>query len=496
MNQSISSTTSNAVSSSIPPIPPTGRRILFNTGALAGSNLWRIASSFVLQLLIARQLGLEGLGQYIIALAYLNVCQVISELGLPGLLVRDLAQAPMQRRGYFRIAVSIQIGCGLLTWGGLILLSLILPLPPTARTALQFVGASLPFYAITSVTQTFFQADERMELVMGVEVLINTLILAISLGLLWFGQGVLQLIGVMVWTQIVSAALGLWLVQRSRLFAAPQEPVAFQLSMLRQRLTPFYGLALADVLLQRVDILLLSIIGGETLTGIYSAAYNLVRVALKLVQSFWKALYPTLSRLHNQNKIHYARLANLSLYYTLLLLVPCATLSAIGAQALLHLVYGHSSALTGPVFQILIWSIPAFLVESYAVTLCMVEQRPLQSLAITGLHVLTIALLLPLLTLFQQTTGAAWAAVLAGGVGAAGSVWFLHKMHMPIALPKMGLILGASAVAALLALWLPYAWFVRLFIGSLVYSILIWISGGITPADRQTFRNALSGRNA
>ena len=398
MNQSINSPTSTPLLSAQPVTPPTGRRILVNTGALAGSNLWRILTSFALQLLIARNSGLAGSGVYIIALAYLNVCQVISELGLPGLLVRDLAETPTQRRSYFRIALGVQIATGLLVWGGLVLLSFILPLSTTARLALRLVGASLPFYAITSVTQTFFQAGERMELVMGMEILINTLILIVSVALLWLGSSVAQLVGVMVWTQMLSAALGLFLLMRSQLLAGPQETISLNLSLLRQRLAPFYGLALADVLLQRVDILLLSVVGGESLTGIYSAAYNLVRVGLKLVQSFWKALYPTLSRLRHQNQAQYARLANLSLYYTLLLLLPCAVLSTGGAQVLLQLVYGHSAALTGPVFQILIWSIPVFLLESYAVTLFMVEQRPMQSLAITGLHVITIVIFLPLLT--------------------------------------------------------------------------------------------------
>ncbi len=473
---------------------PTGRRILVNTGAAASSNLWRIAVTFVLTLLIARKLGLEGLGQYTSALAYLNVCQVLGELGLPGLLVRDLAQMPSQRRGYFRIALTIQIVAGLAIWGVLIVLSLIFPLSSVAVKALWLVGASLPFYAITSVTQTFFQAGERIELVMGVEILINTLILIISVAWLWLGSDVPQLVGVMVWTQMISAALGLFLLQRSRLLAGPQEPVALRLTALRQRLTPFYGLALADVLLQRVDILLLSVVGGATLIGVYSAAYNLVRVALKLVQSFWKALYPTLSRLHNQNRMQYIRLANLSLYYTLLLLLPCTVLGAGAAQAILHLVYGHSADLTGPVFQILIWSVPVFLIESYAVILFMVEQRPVQSLLITGLHVVTIALLLPLLTLVLQTTGAAWSAVLAGGVGAVGSVLLLYRLGMPIALPGIWKIFVATLAAGLVSFLLPGPWGIRLLSGGLLYVVIIWSTGAVAVADRRAFRTALFGR--
>ena len=83
------------------PSQQTGRRVLVNTGALTSASLYRILTSFVLQLLIARILGVEGLGHYTIAMAYLNVSQVISELGLPALLVRDLAQAPTRRRSTF-----------------------------------------------------------------------------------------------------------------------------------------------------------------------------------------------------------------------------------------------------------------------------------------------------------------------------------------------------------------------------------------------------------
>lgn len=491
MNQSIQPVSSTPLLSSTSPVHATGRRILVNTGALAGSNLWRIATSFVLTLLIARTLGLDALGQYTTALAYLNVCQVISELGLPSLLVRDLAQAPTQRRGFFRIALVIQVVFGLLAWGGLVLLSILLPWPSETRIALQLVGASLPFYAITSVTQTFFQAGERMELVMGVEIFINTLILALSVGALWMGTAVTHLVGVMVVTQIVSAGIGLVLVLRTGLLRGPQVPVHFNLGALWQRMAPFYGLSLADVLLQRVDILLLSVIGNATLTGIYSAAYQLVRVASKLVQSFWKALYPTLSRLRHQANGQYTRLAHLSLSYTLLMLLPAIIFGTGMAQTLLDLIYGHSATLTAPVFQILIWSVPFFLLENYAVTLFMVEQRPLQSLLITALHVVTIIVLLPLLTVALHTTGAAWAAVLAAIIGAGGSLYLLRKLQLPIALGPVGWIFLAGLLSGLIGLGLPWPLWVRLGLATLLYGLLIRWSGWSVAADRQALRNAL-----
>ncbi len=154
----------------------TDRRVLLNTGALAGSSLWRIGLSFVLQLFIANRLGAVGLGQYATALAYLNVCQVLSELGLPQLLVRDLARSPGQRRIYFQVAMGLQSSAAVLIWLALAALTFLLPFESGTRTALLVITASLPFFAISSICSTLLQAGERMEIVMVVEMIVNAVI--------------------------------------------------------------------------------------------------------------------------------------------------------------------------------------------------------------------------------------------------------------------------------------------------------------------------------
>ena len=484
---------------STPPSPPspttqqTGRRILVNTGALASSSVWRIVTSFVLQLVIARQLDVTGLGQYTIALAYLNVCQILTELGLPALLVRDLAQVPGLRRGYFRIALSIQLVASLLVWGGLIALTLLLPFSDTSRTMLWIVGASLPFYAITSVTQTLFQAGERMEMVMGIELLINTLILLFSIGVVFTGGTTQQLAIVLVVTQLISAILGLLLLRRSQLFAVPQEPLVWQWSSLWRQAGPFYGLALADVLLQRADIVLLSIVGGEAITGIYGAAYNLVRVALKLVQNFWAALYPTLSRLYRQAPQHYARLCNFSLRYGLLCLLAAAAIGTGVIQDLVR-IYGAGYEEAALVLEILIWSAPFYLLENYTQTLLMVEQRPTQSLLVTGLHLLVLVTLMPLLTPMWGATGAAWAVLIAGGSGTLASLGLLHWRQMPLQIARPFVLAALVIGSYLLSLFLPLGWFWRLLIGVVLYVGVAWWTGLIAPHDWQLVRRIALNR--
>jgi O-antigen/teichoic acid export membrane protein len=488
-------TTAESLRSAHPTPPATaqdGRRIVGNTAALAGSNLWRILISFVLQLLIFRQLGTAALGVYSLALAYLNLCQTMTDLGLPGLLVRELAQAPHLRRSYFRLALSRQLAAAVIIAGGLGFTTTVAPFSPELRGALWCIGASLPWYAVTSATQTLFQAGERMELVMGVELCINTLILLLSIGVLWVGGGVVMVVAVIIGTQVISAGLGLWLIRRSGLLAAPQLPLPTDGRPLWRRLAPFYTLSLADVLMQRVDLLLLSFLANEAIVGIYSAAYNLVRVLLKLIQSFLQALYPTLSRLRLRAPIRYRQMADLSLRAGLLLLLPALLIGGFAAEGALRLVYGSVDPVTVLVLRVLLITGITALVMGFVNLLFLVEQRPRWSVVNTAVNVAVVALLLPLLEGRSGASGAAYAVAGAGGVSAISALALAGRRSLPIAWRSLALILGGGLVALTLAVLSPGAWPVQAAVAVTAYVLLILAIGLVSPADRALVRATLA----
>lgn len=394
-----------------------GRRALLNAGALTGSNLWRIAVSFLLQLLVARRLGLEALGHYTLLMACLNIGQVLSEMGMPLLLVRDLARQPTLRRAYVRHALLIQGGASLLAAAGLVMLTGLLPANTPLRPALWWIAASFPFYAILSVGETIFQAAERMELVLGVEGVINLLTALVSIGILWQQGTVVALAAVVAGAQVVSAVIAVRLVAHGRFLAHPQSETALGASDLVRQALPFWGLNLADVLLQRLDILLVGLVGGATVAGLYSAAYNLVRVAVKLIQSAWRGLYPTLSRLYRQAPDHYDRLVRRSLRYGTAACIGLAALGTLAAESILLLLYGADFPGAAPVLRILLWVMPLFFVETAVVTLLLVQQRAQAAPTLTAAHVAVLALLLPPGVQMAGAVGAAWAALLAQIMG-------------------------------------------------------------------------------
>ncbi len=250
-----------------------------------------------------------------------------------------------------------------------------------------------------------------MDLVFWTETTGATILLAGSMVLIWRGDGVVSLFSVQVVAQIVVAALVLLLVKRSRLICAPQTALSFDGVRLLRRALPFFGLSLAEVLLQRLDVLMLGMLASDAVVGIYAAANNLVRVATKLVQSVWWALYPTLSRLRLAAPDRYRLLLRRTLDLGSLLMAPAAAFGVVVAPGVMHLVYGADYNRATLVFQILVCSLPFFFLETYAITTLMVERRPQLSLWIIGTHLALLAATLPPLTNLAGAEGAAGAAL-------------------------------------------------------------------------------------
>ena len=469
-----------------------GRRVLINTVSLTGSSLWRIVLSFILQLVIARRMGFDVLGQYTVALAYLNVSQVVSELGLQALLVRDLAHRPEQRRSFFWIALCVQSAAALVIWLGLFLLTQLFAFDDSLRLSLWIVGASLIFYAITSVCETLFQAGERMEFVLGIEAAINILIFGLSLVLIVRETTIVQLVAVWFIAQILSALLCLFLLRRSQLLSGPQESAAVSPTELWQKTFPFFLLSLGDVLLQRADILLLSIFGNDAITGIYSVAYNVVRVLLRMIQSFWRALYPTLSRLHRTVPQRFEQLSEYGFWYGMILVLLGCVVGTSAAEGFLPMVFGEDANASVPVFRLLLWLAPVFFLESYAIMILMVARQPRLSLQLICIHLLFLAIGIPtVLWNGMAALGVAIAVLGASGVGMLFGILLLRRVDIPLLKERAIIHLAFALVASLSSAVLPVSWEGRSVAGALIYLGALWLLGAISRSDWDVIRRVL-----
>jgi O-antigen/teichoic acid export membrane protein len=260
------------------------------------------------------------------------------------------------------------------------------------------------------------------------------LILLMSIYMLWRQFGVADLLLVVVIAQGIGMIVALVILAATRLLAAPQVAAPLALKKLFRGALPFFGLSLNDVLLQRIDILLLSFFGDARLLGAYSAAYNLVRVAIKVLQSVWRGVYPTLARLHPSSPAQAAKVATRLFYLGFALCTIGALFVSVFATPILRLVYGvgEESSGNGEVATILswlIWQAPLFFVELYASTWLMVIARAGVAFGLALLHLCLLLVLLPLGAAFAGAIGAAWGTLAAQALAATAALWLMRAQQ-------------------------------------------------------------------
>ena len=318
---------------------PTARRVARNSALRAGGYLLGAALLFVVVVVIARYLGVEGFGHYSFVMAVAGIFQLLADMGVRNIVIRDLAVAPELVRERLAVARTLLVILSLLSLAGIAAVAWTVDLPLEVRQSLLLAGVAVmtTFYALgySAVLRAFEHMDQD---ILGF-VAHKALLLALVFGVSRTGWG---LRGIFVATAVANAGLYLYyrtLVSRrhgvtrlSRDFGA-----AWAL------MTESFPLGVAEVvrrLAWQVDRLVLTALAGPAAVGLFSTAYKFLEAAKPLADNLTLPLFPVLSRLARESQAAafdtYAR--GLRVFYALA--VPAAVILAVLAERIVTLLFG------------------------------------------------------------------------------------------------------------------------------------------------------------
>ena len=267
---------------------------MYKSNSVRVNSLWLLLARLTAQALailfvalIARQLGVEAFGQFTFIGALVLVGNTFTNFGTDTYIIREIVRtkqiAPLIPR-----ALGLQLFLSALWW---ITTSLLRPEPPLIVYSL----ALFPL-AIFSIATAALRAFERMDLVWTLS-LANGLVqvfAALHSSDLWT-LCLYLLIG-----QLLTAALSYWICSASLpdFNLLPLEGIfpLFKLTL------PFAALTILLVLSQRLGVLTVSFLLGDSSTGIFSSVSRVVD-GLKLGHyAILGALLPVISRVTEQSK--------------------------------------------------------------------------------------------------------------------------------------------------------------------------------------------------
>ena len=473
------------------------KRIAKNIILIVGGGTFRAVLMPLFTILIARHLGTEGFGAFSFALSLASILVIVGEMGLPKMVVRELANHREDVAKYIGDLSMLRLLTGLASAGLVALILFFSPRSPDGRLPLFIIGLSLlVFTGLRRFFDAIFQAFEVMKYQALVDVVDILLTFGVGTALLFNGYGLMGVAFAMMVGATVSMAMDFIILTRKMGKPAFTFDLAFWKKMVISAL-PFGVIGVLTFLFGYANTVLLSLFKGNEEAGLFSSAYRVIWMLAIIPATCMTAVFPFLARIGNSRDGRHRDAIRLVVKYLACLSLPFSGLLAVYAPRIISSVYGKSYVGAAPALWILA-AIPLFSF-AYIPLIDMLNSQYKQRLSVIAI-LLCAAINTGLCLLLAPALGLVGAAVstlVAEACLFACSAFFSWK-HLGVS-PRIFRLwkpAAASATAALSMLplrqVLPPAEMVAAFF--FVYAAALLALRTFDHEDRRLFRSLIPGR--
>lgn len=342
-------------------------------------------------MILARYLGTEGFGYYSYVMAFVWTFQLIADLGLSNILVREVALNREKAPLYFGASKSLVWVLSILTYFVIALGINLFSSNSKVIMATYIAGLAVVPMFQTAVYVAVFRAYERMELNALGFVSHKVFLLGLILIGLKLKVGLFGLFGLLCGANLY--LLLFYSVMLRRLFFKPQ--LLFHLQLWWSLLREAFPLGIASILRKvtwQVDALILAGLSTATSIGIYSAASKVTAMFDVLPLIIALPLFPVMARLAKNSPEEFAELAEGCLKGLCVFSLPFILLISFSSDKIILLLYGSEYRSSIAALQVLAWAVLFLFPTSFYIYLltAMGKQRlyTLCSFACLGIKIL------------------------------------------------------------------------------------------------------------
>ncbi|MBL9214670.1 MAG: flippase [Opitutaceae bacterium] len=326
-----------------------------NFGWLAAEKAARLLLNVGVGFWVARYLGPGRFGELSYALALVGIAALLAELGLDGLVRRELIRRPDRASALLATAGGLRLAGGALAWGLVLLAATAGAGGEPGRILLPVLGLTL-FQPALLVADLHFQARLEARFSVAAQLAALAVGAAVRVALIRQGAPLVAFAWAAVAELAVAAAVlgGLAWARGLRLV-----PARFDRRLAAELLRGAWPLLLSGFavgLYLRVDVVMLTRLAGEREAGVYAAAVRFTEIWYFVPVALASSLLPSVLRARAAGPAAYARRLqaaydlNAGLAYALA--VPLAFL----APWVVRAAYGAAYADAAPVLAVHIWS--------------------------------------------------------------------------------------------------------------------------------------------
>jgi len=467
-------------------------RLVKNVIALWTPNILNPAVSFILILFISRYLGVEGLGTYSLILSYFGIFVTLAGLGLGTLVVREAARNLGQAHTFFANAALFGAVSSLAAIIGMIAFVWLMGYSNDVLQAAVLCSFSLFPSTAVSYMESMFRAFEKAEYIAIVYLSENTLRVGSCLILLFYGFGIVPLFVAILGTRLFAGLFMFWCYVKA--LGRPEfrfKPEIWRL--LGREAATFASIAIFSTVHLHVDQIMLSKLKGLESVGIYSAADRLLDFCRALAVAFSAALFPVLAKQYVKGIGELRELTIRSLRYIMLGAIPIAIGTAILANNIVTLIYGHKFMAAVPVLTLHIFSLIPFSMVYFLAGVLIVTDNQRVDLGINVLAaLLNIGLNLVLIPHLAEM-GSVLATLITVIVFNQLQNWYIKQRLFPIPFPELFYkVLLAGGIMGGVTFWLrDWNLLLNVAISAVVYTSLVVLLGAVTSNEIEAVKKII-----
>lgn len=331
------------------------RKYLANTSWLFAEQILRIIAGLLVGIYVARYLGPEKFGLFNYALAFVALFASVAKLGLDGIIVRDLVNAPEKHDLYLSTAFWLKVIGAILAGAGIVVAVSITENDHTTKLYIGIIACGLIFQSF-EVVDFYFQSRVLSKYVSICKIsqlilssLLKLYFVAINADLFWF-------VLVSVIDQASLAAALAYAYSRQKLGAFY---VRFDKGLAKELLISAKPLIISGMMVSvysSVDRVIIKEMIGVREVGLYVAATGLVTALYFVPMLIANSLFPAILNAKQQSEEKYNM--RLSLLYKYIVSVGlCVSVFVwFFAEPITRLMYGQAFAKSADVLQIYIWN--------------------------------------------------------------------------------------------------------------------------------------------
>lgn len=334
---------------------PGFQKYLANTSWLFAEQILRIVTGLLVGIYVARYLGPEKFGLFNYALALVALFASIAKLGMDGIIVRDLINAPEKRDAYLGTSFWLKGMGAILAGAGVAFAMVIAKNDSTTNLYIALIACGLIFQSF-EVVDFYFQSRVLSKYVSICKISQLLLSSLLKIYLVSVNAELLCFVLVSIFDQVSLAAALVYAYSKQKLgvFYFKFDRIIAKELLLNAKPLLISGIMVS--IYSSIDKVFIKEMLGADEVGLYTAATVLVTALYFVPYLIANSLFPAiLNAKHQSEEIYIKRLSILYRYSISLGLIVCISVTIFSAK-IINFLYGQSFADSFRILQIHIWN--------------------------------------------------------------------------------------------------------------------------------------------